>query len=95
MNPFDLKQLGLDVEYPYRQQYDNYIGGKWVPPVKGESTSRTCRRSTASRSVIPRSGADDIGAALDAAHAARRKWARRRLPSARTCSPPPTGWKRT
>ena len=28
MNPFDLKQLGLDVEYPYRQQYDNYIGGK-------------------------------------------------------------------
>ena len=96
MNPFDLKQLGLDVEYPYRQQYDNYIGGKWVPPVKGEYFENVspingqpfCRiraraPTTSSSRSTPRMP-----------HAA--SGARRRLPSARTCcSPPPTGWKRT
>ena len=30
----DLKKSGLDIEFPYRKkQYDNYIGGKWVPPL--------------------------------------------------------------
>ena len=74
MNPFDLKQLGLDVEYPYRQQYDNYIGGKWVPPVKGEYFENVSPINGKPFCRVPRSGADDIEVALDAAHAARRKW---------------------
>jgi acyl-CoA reductase-like NAD-dependent aldehyde dehydrogenase len=74
MNPFDLKQLGLDVEYPYRQQYDNYIGGKWVPPVKGEYFENVSPINGKPFCRVPRSSADDIEVALDAAHAARRKW---------------------
>lgn len=74
MNPFDLKQLGLDVEYPYRQQYDNYIGGKWVPPTKGEYFENVSPINGQPFCRVPRSGADDIELALDAAHAARRKW---------------------
>ena len=29
-----LKNLGIDS--PYKERYDNYIGGKWVKPVDGK-----------------------------------------------------------
>jgi hypothetical protein len=29
-----LSELGI--ESPFKSRYDNFIGGKWVPPVKGE-----------------------------------------------------------
>ena len=29
-----LKALGVTI--PYKEKYDNFIGGKWVAPVKGE-----------------------------------------------------------
>jgi len=57
-------------------RYDNYIGGKWVPPVDGEYfddispvTGRACCE-------VARSQAADVELALDAAHAAREGWAR-------------------
>ncbi len=31
---YDLSQLGI--ESPFRKRYDNYIGGKFVPPVNGQ-----------------------------------------------------------
>ncbi|GAA5232576.1 aldehyde dehydrogenase [Verticiella sediminum] len=74
MNLFDLKALGLDVDYPYREQYDNYIGGKWVPPAKGEYFENVSPINGKPFCRIPRSGAEDIELALDAAHAARRAW---------------------
>lgn len=27
---------GLGVKIPYKAKYDNFIGGKWVAPVKGD-----------------------------------------------------------
>ena len=35
MDMFELKRFNLEAAYPYKQQYDNYIGGKWVPPSAG------------------------------------------------------------
>jgi aldehyde dehydrogenase len=76
MSAFDLKQLGLDVEYPYRSQYENYIGGKWVPPINREYFENVSPINGQAFCRVPRSTAADIDAALDAAHAARRKWSK-------------------
>jgi aldehyde dehydrogenase len=74
VNAFDLKKLGLDVEYPYREKYENYIGGKWVPPINQEYFENVSPINGQPFCRIPRSTVADVDAALDAAHAARRKW---------------------
>ncbi|MEX3954819.1 aldehyde dehydrogenase family protein [Trinickia sp. EG282A] len=74
MDMFDLKKLGLDIEYPYAKQYENYIDGKWVPPVGGEYFDNLSPINGKPFCRVPRSGAADIDLALDAAHKARRKW---------------------
>ena len=74
MDLFDLKQLGLDIEFPYRKQYDNYIGGKWVAPVGGNYFENVSPINGKPFCRVPRSSAEDIELAVDAAHAARRKW---------------------
>lgn len=75
MNLSDLKQFGIDIPFPYKQKYDNYIGGKWVPPVKGEYFENLSPITGKPFCQVPRSGAEDIELALDAAHAVRKKWA--------------------
>ncbi|QGZ66031.1 aldehyde dehydrogenase family protein [Paraburkholderia acidisoli] len=74
MNPFDLKNLGLDVEYPYRQRYENYIGGKWVAPEGGDYFENVSPINGQPFCRVPRSTGVDVDLAIDAAHAARRKW---------------------
>ena len=58
-----------------RERYDNFIGGKWVPPVKGP-IFRQCEPDH--RQAVQPGGAldsaEDIELALDAAHAAREAW---------------------
>ena len=76
MNMFDLKTAGIDTEYPYKQQYGNFIGGQWVPPVSGDYFENTSPINGKPFCKIPRSGAADIELALDAAHKARRGWAK-------------------
>ncbi len=65
-----------DAKVVFKPQYDNFIGGKFVPPVKGEYfeviTPVTGKRYT----TAPRSTAADIELALDAAHAAAPAWGR-------------------
>ena len=36
MDMIQPKTMGLDVDYPYKTQYENYIGGQWVAPVSGK-----------------------------------------------------------
>ena len=70
----DLSNLGI--ENPFKSRYDNYIGGKWVPPAKGEYFPNITPVTGLPFTEIARSGAEDIEAALDAAHAASAKWGR-------------------
>ena len=59
-----------------RGRYDNFIGGKWVAPVKGgyfENISPTTGQVICQ---IARSQAADVELALDAAHAAAPAWGR-------------------
>jgi aldehyde dehydrogenase len=74
MNAIDLKSLGIDIDYPYRQRYENYIGGQWVAPLTKEYFDNVSPINGLPFCEIPRSGAADIDLAIDAAHAARRKW---------------------
>ncbi|MBU9477035.1 aldehyde dehydrogenase [Burkholderia multivorans] len=58
----------------YKSRYDNFIGGEWVPPVKGEYFDVITPISGKVYTQAARSGAEDIELALDAAHAAADKW---------------------
>jgi aldehyde dehydrogenase len=58
----------------YKAKYDNFIGGKWVAPVKGEYFDVITPISGTVYTKAARSGAEDIELALDAAHAAADKW---------------------
>src|ERR1700685_2046413 len=66
----------LERKIPLRACYENFIGGQWLAPLKGgyfENVSPTtgqviCR--------IPRSQAEDVERAIDAAHAAADGWGR-------------------
>ena len=59
-----------------RPQYDNFIGGKWVAPVKGRYFDNISPVNGQIVCTVARSSAEDIELALDAAHAAREAWGR-------------------
>jgi aldehyde dehydrogenase len=55
-------------------RYDNFIGGKWVPPVKGQYFSNITPVTGKAFCEVARSTAEDVELALDAAHAAKDAW---------------------
>jgi aldehyde dehydrogenase len=55
-------------------RYENYIGGKWVPPVKGQYFDNVSPVNGKVFCEVPRSTAEDVELALDAAHAAKDAW---------------------
>jgi len=60
----------------FKDKYENYIGGKWVAPVKGNYFSNSTPVTGETFCEIPRSDAEDIELALDAAHGAKAAWAK-------------------
>ncbi|MAT90184.1 MAG: aldehyde dehydrogenase [Flavobacteriaceae bacterium] len=63
------------VEIPkFKDQYDNFIGGKWTPPVKGEYFENISPVDGNSFTKVARSTAEDIEKAIDAAWEAAPKW---------------------
>ncbi|EUJ10670.1 NAD-dependent aldehyde dehydrogenase [Methylophilaceae bacterium 11] len=65
---------GLGVTIPYKSKYDNFIGGKWVAPTKGEYFDVISPITGKTYTKAARSSAEDVELALDAAHAAAEKW---------------------
>ena len=61
-----------------KSRYANFIGGQWVPPASGEYFDNLTPVTGKTYCEIPRSNAQDIERALDAAHAARTAWGRLR-----------------
>ena len=59
---------------PFRTRYDNFIGGNFVPPVKGEYFGNVTPISGEVVCEVARSSAEDIELALDAAHSAKDAW---------------------
>lgn len=63
------------VEKPkFKNQYDNFIGGKWVAPVKGEYFESISPVDGNVFTKVARSSAEDIELALDAAWEAAKTW---------------------
>ncbi|MCW4149648.1 aldehyde dehydrogenase [Halomonas sp. 18H] len=58
----------------FAARYGNYIGGEFVPPVKGQYFDNVSPVNGEVFCEIPRSTAEDIDKALDAAHAAAPAW---------------------
>ncbi len=59
---------------PFAKKYDNFIGGKWVAPRGGRYFDNVTPITGGIVGQIARSGAEDVEAALDAAHAAKDAW---------------------
>src|ERR1035437_819329 len=57
-----------------RTKYENFIGGKWAPPVKGKYFTDKSPINGEPLAEIARSSAEDIEKALDAAHAIQYSW---------------------
>ena len=57
-----------------KKRYDNFIGGEWVAPVKGEYYSNLTPITGEALCDIASSSKEDIELALDAAHAAKAAW---------------------
>ncbi|MFD1814869.1 aldehyde dehydrogenase [Rhodococcus gannanensis] len=58
----------------FQPRYGNYIGGEWIAPVKGQYFENSTPVTGKVFCEIPRSTAEDIELALDAAHAAAPAW---------------------
>lgn len=60
---------------PFKATYGNFIGGKWTPAADGRTFDNTSPVHGKVICQVARSGAQDVEAALDAAHAAKAGWA--------------------
>ena len=58
----------------FKPRYENYIGGEWVAPVKGQYFENITPVNGSVICEIPRSTAEDVELALDAAHKAAPAW---------------------
>ncbi|KPV58383.1 aldehyde dehydrogenase [Paenibacillus sp. A3] len=67
-------QTGAKVTF--KKRYENFIGGQWVAPVKGQYFDNITPVTGQAFCEVPRSTAEDIELALDAAHAAKDAWGR-------------------
>ncbi|MDX2288751.1 MAG: aldehyde dehydrogenase [Hyphomicrobiaceae bacterium] len=59
-----------------RSRYDNFIGGTWVAPVRGQYFTNPTPVTGKAICEVARSTAEDIELALDAAHKAKDGWGR-------------------
>ena len=60
----------------FRSKYDHFIGGQWVAPKKGQYFDNVSPVTGQPFVQIARGTSEDVEAALDAAHAAKTKWAK-------------------
>jgi aldehyde dehydrogenase len=59
----------------FKKQYENFIGGEWAKPVKGEYFENTSPIDGTHLAQIARSTEEDIEGALFAANNAKKEWA--------------------
>ena len=64
----------LNVKFPFKSKYGNYINGKFVEPLSGKYFDNPSPISNEIICSVARSNEKDVEAALDAAHAAFKEW---------------------
>jgi aldehyde dehydrogenase len=68
-----------------RSRYENFIGGKWVPPTTGRYFTSSSPINAEPICEFARSGVADVELALDAAHAIKDEWAHTSPAARSTC----------
>jgi aldehyde dehydrogenase len=58
----------------FKSRYENFIGGEWVPPVKGQYFENPTPVTGRTFTEVARGTAEDVELALDAAHGAAPPW---------------------
>ncbi|TIT52165.1 MAG: aldehyde dehydrogenase family protein, partial [Mesorhizobium sp.] len=69
-------EFSRSVKAPFDKRYGNFIGGKWAEPRSGRYFENHSPVNGQLLCEVARSDAQDIDAALDAAHAAKDAWGR-------------------
>lgn len=69
-----VKSSTLHARPKFKSRYENFIGGKWTAPVKGQYFENFSPVDGSLISEVARSTKEDIDLALDAAHKAFPKW---------------------
>jgi aldehyde dehydrogenase len=70
-----LEEVQPRLATPFRHAYGNFIGGAWVPATSGRYFDNRSPINGQVICQIPRSESVDVDIALNAAHAAKDKWA--------------------
>ncbi|WP_010140074.1 acetaldehyde dehydrogenase ExaC [Oceanicola sp. S124] len=70
----EMTQVTGAFKSPFRTRYDNFIGGTFVPPVKGQYFDNITPITGAKVCEVANSTAEDVELALNAAHAAKEGW---------------------
>ncbi|WP_413721692.1 aldehyde dehydrogenase family protein [Sodalis sp. RH24] len=75
-NPPSSRLIPGEYGYPLelKPRYDNFIGGAWVAPVKGDYFVNLTPVTGLPLCEIASSSSDDVDLALDAAHKAKAEW---------------------
>ncbi|MEY1557867.1 aldehyde dehydrogenase family protein [Yoonia sp. R2331] len=73
MNDMTHTETGTYVS-PFKPRYENFIGGEFTPPVKGQYFTNVTPITGEAITECARSDEADIELALDAAHAAKDSW---------------------
>jgi aldehyde dehydrogenase len=63
-----------DAKVEFKARYENWIGGEWVPPSKGQYFANVTPITGRAFTEVARGTAEDIELALDAAHKAAPAW---------------------
>ena len=70
----EMTRIAAEYASPFRDRYDNFIGGKFVAPVKGRYFDNITPITGEKVCEVARSSEEDVELALDAAHAAKEAW---------------------
>ena len=76
MSTLTLDRPATTLRAPFAPRYDNFIGGTWVAPKAGRYFQNISPLTGQPVGEIARSQAEDVEAALDAAHSAKDAWGR-------------------
>ena len=76
MSTLTLDRPAATLRAPFAPRYDNFIGGTWVAPKAGRYFQNISPLTGQPVGEIARSQAEDVEAALDAAHRAKDAWGR-------------------
>ncbi|WP_127957288.1 aldehyde dehydrogenase family protein [Serratia microhaemolytica] len=80
-NTTHITPQGKTFSLQLKPRYDNFIGGKWLPPTQGDYFTNLTPVTGEALCQVANSSVEDVELALDAAHDAKAAWAKMSIPA--------------